>query len=422
MIRTLLPALLFLSTALPVQGETPFETYTLDRAVKSALDNSAGIQTAAKDIEIAQERVLEARLRFLPDLGFSATATRYNARRAFALTGAQRSTLLFPSDKDNLFSGQGYVLLSLYEGRRNINTLRLAQTSLKQARSKFEAVKMDIAYRTKKSFYEMLLAQQTLKTVDRIMAAVQRTSQQSHANAWQRLEAVALSSELRALQAESRHDMELARLDFLKALNLELDRNIRVDGKLLTEPIDIQLRKALVWATELRPELQSQTLRAEMDAIGVSLALSRRTPSVFLGFDYELTGQEFPLRQNNWDATVGVRLPFAFDFWTQRNQKVAQQRQAEIKRSELRDLVHLQVRKAHKDLAYWQDEWRKRETENNKLGSLLKKARGQNAKPIDILRAAHGVISAGHRHLQAITEHLLARARLERAVGRTLTP
>jgi outer membrane protein TolC len=422
MIRTLFLSLLFLIPAAAFAQNTPVEIYSLDRAVKSAMDNSAGIQTAAKDIEIAEERVLEARLRFLPDTGFSATATRYNARRAFALTGAQRSTLLFPSDKDNLFSGQGYVLLSLYEGRRNINTLRLAQTSLKQARSKFEAVKLDIVYRTKKAFYQMLLAQQTIKTVDRVMNAVKNTAQGPSANTWQRLEARALSAQLRALEAESRHDMELARLDFLKALNLELDSDFKIEGELATEPIGIELRKALVWATELRPELQSQTLRAEMDAIGVNLALSRRNPSVFMGFDYELTGQEFPLRQNNWDATVGVRLPFAFDFWTQRNQKIAQQRQAEIKRSELRDLVHLQVRKAHKDLVYWQQEWRMRENENSELAALLEKARGENARPIDILHAASGVIDAGRRHLSAVAEHLLARARLERAVGRALNP
>lgn len=419
MLRTLV-LLTVLATTLTAEAEMPMETYGLDRAIKAALDNSAPIQSSAEGIKIAEERVLEARLRFLPDVGLQATATRFKARRPFAHGVGRRSTLLFPSDKKNLYSGQGYILLSLYEGRRNINTLRLAQTSLKQARSRFDTVKMDVLYKTKDAFYRLLLAQTTLRNVDKILSVVEKT-RSSHANAWQKVESQALFSELRAVQAESRHNMELARIDFLKALNLELDREIRIEGALKTRPLHIELNKALVWATELRPELHAQTLKAEMDAISVNLALSRRNPTVFLGFDYELTSEEFPLNQNNWDATVGIRLPFAFDFWTQHNQKVAVQRQAEIGRSEMRDLVHVEVRKAHKDLNYWEKEWRRREKEAVDLTQLLEGARGQEGRTSDILRAAAGVLGAGQRHLEAVTAHLIARARLERAVGRSLS-
>lgn len=419
MLRTLAILTLF-ATTLAAKAEMPMETYGLDRAIKAALNNSAPIQSSAEGIKIAEERVLEARLRFLPDVGLQATATRFKARRPFAHGVGRRSTLLFPSDKKNLYSGQGYILLSLYEGRRNINTLRLAKTSLKQARSRFDTVKMDVLYKTKDAFYRLLLAQTNLRNVDKILSVVEKT-RSSHANAWQKVESRALFSELRAVQAESRHNMELARIDFLKALNLELDREIRIEGTLKTEPLQIELSKALVWATELRPELHAQTLKAEMDAISVNLALSRRNPTVFLGFDYELTSEEFPLNQNNWDATVGIRLPFAFDFWTQHNQKVAVQRQAEIGRSEMRDLVHVEVRKAHSDLSYWEKEWRRREKEAVDLTQLLASARGQEGRTSDILRAAAGVLGAGQRHLEAVTAHLIARARLERAVGRSLS-
>ncbi|MFH2202556.1 MAG: TolC family protein [Elusimicrobiota bacterium] len=401
-------------------AEPPAETYSLERAVKSALDNSAGIQKSAKDIAIAEERVLEAKLRFLPEVGLQATTTRFNARRPFALGFGPRSTLLFPSDKDYLYSGQGYALFSLYEGRRDINTLRLAQTALRQARSQFDTVKLDVEYRAKEAYYRLLLAQKTLTAVDKTLKVTRANAGRASANAWEKVEAAALTSELRSLREEALHHLELARLKFLKALNFELDRAVRVDGELETQPVQVDLRRALVWATELRPELQSQTLRAEMDAIGVNLALSRRYPTVFLGFDYEVTGQEFPLRQNNWDATLGIRLPFSFDFWTKHNQKVAEQRQAEITRSELRDLVHLDVHKAHRALQYWQREWRLREQESQDLLALLEEAQGQNARPAEVLRAAAGVLRAGRRHLEAITAHLLARAQLERAVGRAL--
>lgn len=414
--------LLILSTlSAAASAEIPTVSYSLERAARSAVDNSAELQTATQNISIAEDRVLEARLRFLPDVGLQATATRFNARRPFALGFGPRSTLLFPSQKDWLYSGQGYILLPLYEGRRNINTLRLAQTGLKQARSQFDTVKLEVTYQAKKAFYRLLLAKESLNLVKRIKETVEQTAKRSDGNLWERISAQSLTADLRAAHAKNIHNKELAQLNFLKALNLELDRPVELEGSLETEATLIELGKTLVWATELRPELQSQTLRAEMDAIGVNLALGRRNPSVFLGFDYELTNEEFPLRQNNWDATVGIRLPFAFDFWTQRNQKIAEQRQAEIKRSELRDLVHLQVRKAHEDLLYWQKEWQAREQEYGTLTRLLRQAKNETAKPVDILNAAAGVLNSGQRHLEAIAEHILARARLERAVGRTLT-
>lgn len=416
----LIKAFFLFAAALPAAAELPVEVYTIDRAMKSAVDNSALMQSAEKDIAIADQRVQEARFRFLPEIGLQASATRFQARYPFALRPEYRSLLLLPSDKDNLFSGQAYLSFPLYEGQRNINTLRLAQTALKQAQSNFDAVRLDLLYETQRVFYRTLLTQELLFAVEEFHAAGSSISAAANGNALDRLEAMGVATELRSERAAARHEHELARLEFLKGLNLELDRPVRLDGRLETSAVDVDLRKALVWATELRPELQAQTLKAQMDAIGVSLALSRRTPILALGVDYEITGQEFPLNQNNWDATVGIRIPFAFDFWTQHNQKVAEQRQAEIRRSELRDQVQLEVRKAHQDFVYWQEEWRQREAEHAELKALWEQVMDAQGRPADALRAAARVLAARKRHLEAVTEHILARARLERAVGRSL--
>ncbi len=181
------------------------------------------------------------------------------------------------------------------------------------------------------------------------------------------------------------------------------------------------LKKALVWAAEPRPELQSQAYKAQMDATDVNLALCRPSPTVALGLDYELTGPRLPLKQNNWDATLGVRIPFSLDYWTQHTQKVAEQRQGELARSELQDKVQLEVRLAHEDLRYWQAEWLRRETEHKRLFELVRE--GAQAAPgdgLDILRAESRLLKAYRGRLEAVTEHILSRARLERAVGRTL--
>ncbi|MBI2362535.1 MAG: patatin-like phospholipase family protein, partial [Elusimicrobia bacterium] len=131
-----------------------------------------------------------------------------------------------------------------------------------------------------------------------------------------------------------------------------------------------------------------------MDAIAVNLALGRRTPSVLLGMDYELTGQTFPLRQNNWDATVGVRLPFSFDFWTQHHQRLSEQRQSEVRRAELRDRIQLEVRRAYADLMHWQAEWPRREKDWQTLKDLGERAGAAPGSPA-WLESSKLVLSAG---------------------------
>jgi len=401
--------------AAAASAELPTETYALDDALLMATRNSAALQSAEQDITIAQQRVKEAVSLFYPDVGLQASATRFEARYPFALRPEFGSNILYPSARKEFYSGQGYLTLSLYEGRRHINTLRLARASLKQAQSKFEAAKLDIIVETKRAFYRLILAQELLAATEAVAGRLEEIADRS--DAAQTLEAESLAADLRAASADARHRLEQSRLDFLMRLNRELDTAVRVEGRLETEPLDVDLRKLVVWATELRPELQSETYRAQMDAISVNLALGRRTPSILLGVDYGVVDSEFPLRQNNWDASVAVRIPFSFGFWPQHRQKLAEQRQGEIKRAELRDQVHLEVRKAHQDLRYWQGEWTRREGELRRMQELFQKLQSNGIASLAGLRAATRVLAANKRCLEARQEHILARAQLERAVG-----
>lgn len=402
----------------PAVAQPAVETYTLEGALHKSERNSPEVQIAEHDIVIAQQHVREATYQFYPEVGVQALASRYAARTPFALRPEFRNILLQPSSRRSVYSGQGYAALSLYEGGRHVNTLRLAETALKQARSKLEAARLDVKVETARAYWAFLLAQERLAAISDTLTQVERGPAKP-SGGLELLEAEALEGDLRSRAAEGKRSVEVARLDFLKVLNRELDTPVRVSGVLETEPVDADLRKALLWASELRPELQAQTYRATMDAIAVNLTLGRRTPSVLLGVDYELTGQTFPLKQNNWDATIGVRLPFSLDLFTQHTTKLSEQRQSEVRRASLRDEVHLEVRKAHADLAHWQSEWPAREKEWLRLKDLLGRS-GAAPGATTWSRAAPLVLSARLRLLEAVAEHAMARARLERAVGRPL--
>lgn len=394
--------------------------YTLDETLR-LMRNDPKLQGAEQSVLIANARVTEARLRFLPDIGLQASATKYEARYPFALSPEFRSLLLFPgAPSENIYSGRAYFNMPLYEGRRTLNTLRLAQASQKQALSDRESVRLDVRLRAMEAFYRLLLAQERAAAFSRYLESVEAAAGKGDLGPWERVESEASLGAARSRAAEARHALDDARLQFLNTLSLELDTPFRVSGELATYPVRAEVEKAVIWAMELRPELQSQTYRVQMDAIGVNLAIGRRNPTVFLAGDYELTAHRFPLKNNNWDVTLGIKVPFAYDFWSQIKQKRAEQRQGELTRAELQDRVRLEVRQAAETLRWWQDEWPRRESQWKKIQALYDEAAGKPGPALSRLRALNGVLELQLSHLAAVTEHILARARFERAVGREI--
>jgi outer membrane protein TolC len=409
------------SWAQPAARLVAERVYTLEETLR-LLRNDPRLQSAEQDVVIADARVTEARLRFLPDIGLQASATKYDARYPFALSPEFRSLLLFPgAASENIYSGRAYFNMPLYQGRRTLNTLRLAQASQKQALSNRDSVRMDVTLRAKEAFYRLLLAQERAGVFDAHLRNVEAAAVDGGMGPWELVEAESALGLSRSRAAEAKYTLDSARLQFLNTLSLELDTPFRVQGALETRPAKVEVEKAVIWAMELRPELQSQTYRVQMDAIGVNLAIGRRNPTVFLAGDYELTAQRFPLKNNNWDVTLGIKVPFAYDFWSQLKQKRAEQRQGELTRAELQDRVRLEVRQAGETLRWWQEEWPRRESQWKKVQMLYEGALGRPASSLSRLRARDGVLELRLAYLSAVTEHILARARFERAVGRELS-
>ncbi|MDE2510810.1 MAG: TolC family protein, partial [Elusimicrobia bacterium] len=72
---------------------SPERAYTLDDALR-LVRNDPRLQSAEQDVIIAESRVTEAQLRFLPELGVQASATKYNALYPFSLSQDFRNILL----------------------------------------------------------------------------------------------------------------------------------------------------------------------------------------------------------------------------------------------------------------------------------------------------------------------------------------
>jgi outer membrane protein TolC len=148
-------------------------SYSLDDALH-LVRNDPRLQSSEQDVIIAESRVTEAELRFLPEVGVQASASKFNALYPFALSEAYHNILLFPNSQENIYSTRGYFNLPIYEGQRTLNTYKLALAAQKQAVANRDSVKMDLILQVKEAFYRLLLAQERAAASDAHLQAPER--------------------------------------------------------------------------------------------------------------------------------------------------------------------------------------------------------------------------------------------------------
>ncbi|MBI5744667.1 MAG: TolC family protein [Elusimicrobia bacterium] len=417
-------ALLALAGAAAAQGGS--EALSVDGAVEIAVRNSPAALAAEQDIIIARQRVSEARFMALPQFTLSGIASRASLEYPAVLGSELGESYLSPAIDNSFYTLRAQALQPLYTGGKNTNTLKLAKTAHNQAKVNYETAKADAALEAKKSFYTLLYqqrlnsdAQDWLKRARALDAALRK-------DAYEDLEAAMLVSGLADRAQRAAADEEAAMAEFQRALNLEPGSRPRLEGAFETLPVEADPTRSLVTAMELRSELKSELYKAQMDDIAVNMAMVRRYPTIYLGAAYDVNAYRLQdlsnsdRRYGNWLASLAVRFPLSYDVWTQVQQRRAQQRQGELKRSELQDKIRFEIISAHREAAAWQAEAARFSEEVRRMKAGYEAA-SRTARPsMAALRALCALCDLERRSGEAVYRQLMARIRLEWARGRDL--
>lgn len=422
--RTAVPALaLSLLCAAASAGQNGREALTLDEVVSLAVRNSPAALTAEQDIIIARQRVSEARFMYLPQITFSGTASKASLEYPAVLGPELGERFVDPAISDTLYTLRLQGLQPLYTGGRTTNTVKLAKAAHNQARVSYEAVKAQAALDGKKAFYSLLYQRRLLEASSRWLERARALNAGLRKDAFEELEASMLLSGLsdRAQQAVSGE--EAASTELLRVISREPGYKPVLEGVFEPLPVESDLSRSLAAAMETRPELKSELYRAQMDDIAVSMAMVRRYPTIYLGGSYDVNAFTLSdlgnqsVRAKNWLATLAIHLPLSYDFWTQVQQRKAQQRQGELERIELQDKVRFEIIAAHKEALFWQGEAAKLGGEAGRLKTGYEAAAVSARPSMAALRALCALSELEKKALDAVYAQLTARARLEWARG-----
>lgn len=397
------------------------DNLSLESAIRLGLENNSDFLAAKEEITIAEQKLSEAKFRYLPQFAVQGTATWYDADSALVLPEPGISRLLPATDSidSNRFYGVGVTATQyIYSGGRINGTLKSARANLKQVQSRYETVKNAVVLDIKKSFTNLLYAQENVAFTQQIWEQVRNWRFSS--DTWTRIHQKALVAQIKTRYSQAQSQLEAARLAMLVSLNKELNSPLTISGKLAPVRVDGDLPHFQLWATEFRPELKSAIYALELDSIAIDLALSKRYPDILLNASYERVG-DTDLDDENKQISLAVRLPIPYTFSQQVNQKKAEQKKSTLRRAAIEDKIHVQVASSFEQMHFWQQEAQDRQETYEDLSTLVERANRNTPKnDLASLEARREYLEIGQAYLEALRENHNAKAQLEWAIGKDL--
>lgn len=425
--------LLLLLGSLPVCAQKEYglrfsslinDNLSLENAIRLGLENNTEFLTARQEITVAEKKVNEAKFLYLPQFALQGTATWYDLDYPMVLPDAIGNRFLpgqVLSDKKDQFFGVGVTATQyLYSGGRIHNTLKMARANLKQTQSRYEIVKNATVLTIKKSFYNLLFAQQYDQFMQQMLDRVQAWNTRPTGDVWNQIRMQNALAQLQAQRHQAAHELAQARLAMLVSLNKELNASFTITGDFQPIRLAWDLPQLNLRALEFRPELKSAIYALELDNISIDLALSKRYPDIILNGSYEQLGAD-TLSDTNKQISLAVRLPIPYNFSSQIAQKKAEQKKSALRRAQIEDKIRVQVANSFAEINFWQQEVLTREETFNRLTTLLERAT-KNSSPQGLapLEAVQAYTQTAYSYFDAIRRELLAKAELEWAVGQDL--
>ena len=431
------------------------KSFTLAQSISYALRNSREFEVAQKDVELADEKVKEARAAFLPQLMLDTGYTFNGDLSTIVLDGNFLANLndLLPENpsldkevdgtsaepieielgSEHNFQGKAKVTYPLFTWGQLNNIYRQAVLGKQVAERASEAVQLDIELKVRQAFHGVLLTEAFVDVAEQSLAQVERrhelAQEQNAIGITTRLEVIRANVQVvntRSQLVQVRNRRKLAEENFKLALGLPLNQTISIEGRLRAELKQVNLEQAIATALERRPEIQQFEIQEQISEKQVKVAKAGNKPKLSSFGNYIFNDSERQAFDTSWSVGVVLQFPIFDGFATRArvNQARLQLDQIRTNKDQLLDSIKLEVKSALFDL----------EAAQNLIdvqGGIVEEA----AEGLRIANVQHeaGLITgveltdvelshtqAQVNRLQAIHDYIVAVARLERAISTRL--
>jgi len=403
--------LIVLCLSSPLWGQTRAgEALSLEQCIALALERHPLILSSVKRHESSLARVRQATVYPYPSVYFNSD--------------------LQPRLLDFANSAESYLgVTQTFElPRKRALRGKIAERESQQVETSIDLVNLEVIFQVKKSFYELLLAQEKLKyarldlelTEDYLQNAELKFATGDVA----RVEV--LRAKVEALKAANAVRVATSNEDLAKArLNYHLARRtnapLQVTGQLQVPFADLNLEQSRTEALNLRPELRGLQFSIEKEIHTQESARLSNWPDL----DFDLSRHHLEGEPTSWSFTVSVPLPFLF---RQRQEAEIAEAQASIDALErdsdqMRNTILLEVeeaytnaQKARNQILLYQREILPHAEEVFDMFTFSYQV--GEIGGIELIEARKTLNESRKAYADALLEYALALATLDKAVGR----
>ncbi|MCM8783715.1 MAG: TolC family protein [Candidatus Omnitrophica bacterium] len=393
---------------------------TLEEAITIALRDNREILIKEEDLKKAKEKLREARAGIFPKISLGSSISE---------------TLDYYDKNTTNFSNQLSLKQSLYTGGKTLGNIKETKYRIEMNQASLNKTILETVYTVKKAFFTLLLAGEYAKLNELILANTKNhfkvVSERYNNGQASESELIKLQQAMASVEhifLTSLNQIEGAKMNLRNLLNLEKSIDIEPEGKFIYEPKEIAFDEVYIKALKERPELSFYEAQEKIDKLQKETARAEILPSVYASWDYYINRSNAPQAiSKDWEShqTIGIVLtwPIFDGFATQ-----AKISQAEIDLKETQLLkektimdIASELKDAYLELNNALTKLKAKDTEikfyEDNLRIINDKYKMGIASSLDLEDAKLGFEISNFNLKEAIYDYLLAKARMERAIG-----
>jgi len=414
-------------------AQEPQKPLTLEESVKIALERSLNLHSAVVGIAGSEFRRKEAITNFLPWWTGQYGYTRYDS--PVTIGAVQVSTPGVIANTRDVYNFNTTLNQPVFTGGFNLANYRSAKLGVDLSKTNVETIKRDLVLQVRVGYFNILraekfldVAQQQVKQFEAQLEVTKAFFDVGIIPKNDVLQAEVRLANARQTLVRAENDLATAKASFNILLRREINTPLEVVDILAYKPFPMGFEASLEEALRLRPEVKAAQINIDQAKENVKVARSGYFPTVNLLGNYNRSSEELglngDLKFERW--TIQALATFTLWNWGNTSFKVGENKvkvtQAEDSKTQLIDSITLEVKNdylnmkvAEKNLSVAEKSIEQAE-ENLRMNE--ERYKYQVATQTDVLDAVTLLAQARVNYYGALSDFNVAKALLERAMGR----
>jgi len=426
---------IFLSSGVVLAQDTP-KPLTLEEGIQIALDRNLKLQSSMEAVAGAEFRRKAAQTDFFAKWTGQYGYTFYNSPVTVGYSPVYSTSGRVLNTDRETFSLGTTITQPLFAGGAILSNYRNEKLGVEISKKDVETIKREIVLQVREGYFNILRAEKFLEVARQMVK--QFTAQLEVTKAFFEVGIVpkndVLQAEVRLANARqglvrAENDVVLAKASFNSLLRREIDTPLQIIDILSYSPFPLTFEDSLKEALERRPEIKATQLKIEQAKEGVKIAKSAFFPNVNLYGNYTRISDE-PLLTGKGDRgerwTIQGIATITLGDWGKAAYKVGESKvkvtQAENAMVQLAEGITLEVKNGYQVMLVAEQNIRVAEKAIEQAEENLRmneeRYKYQVATATDVLDAVTLLAQARMNYYGALSDFNVAKARLERAMGR----